>query len=188
VPGATMNVSMLRRPTNLPPRSTPLRGGLCLDVALIPGQTKQSVWNLDDEEVELGARRESVNHHGHRLDRAARDDSDVRPSVRQAAGRRCCGRSDHVEGDLACEYCAEDTAQQDCPHGFPVSSRVLHQSSLLVFRYESCNTGEVRRLRFPVQRIQAPFRVGLDDLHPGAVRCRFAPRLPPDFWAEVAIW
>jgi hypothetical protein len=58
--GATMNVSMLKRPMNTPVRNQ--RVGF--DVALIPGEAEWCVRNLDDE-VEISVGRQSGDQHRH---------------------------------------------------------------------------------------------------------------------------
>ena len=81
-PGATMNVSMLNRPTNV---ALALTGAVGLHVALVPGQPEGTVRHLDDEEVELRLRRQSLGLDVHDLDRPLRGDADVRLRVRHAA-------------------------------------------------------------------------------------------------------
>src|SRR5882724_7781838 len=91
-PGATMNVSMLKRPMNIA-------------WAFPSSWVSMSHWYqaegplgyLDDEEVEFRVGRQPGHVHGHRLDRALRLDPDPRGCVREARGRGTRGH--HVEAD-----------------------------------------------------------------------------------------
>src|SRR5262249_60647122 len=77
--------------------------GVGLDVALIPRHAEGPVRDLDDEEVEIGVRRQPADVDVHSFDRTFGLDPDMPDRAGQTTGRGW----QHVEVNIAVCFCCE---------------------------------------------------------------------------------
>jgi hypothetical protein len=104
-PGATTNVSILKRPIKFGAADA---AAVSLDVTLIPGHPEGSVGLLDHEEIKVGIWRESGHPHIHDLNRPARGDADsagasgTQAGTAFSAGERTRSNANLLSPPLAC--------------------------------------------------------------------------------------